>query len=55
MDFHHRDPASKETDWKVMRAWSWNRITNELDKCDLLCKVCHAERHWDEEEAEETG
>ena len=46
--FHHRNPAEKEFQIATMFAWSWARILQELDKCDLLCMNCHAERHFDE-------
>lgn len=44
-DFHHVDPAIKESDWKKLRIKAWNKIINELDKCDLLCSNCHRLRH----------
>jgi len=47
MVFHHRDPGEKEVDWKRLRRWSWDKVTAELDKCDLLCANCHHEEHWD--------
>ncbi len=45
LDFHHRDPLKKETE--IGRIWqrSWNRIKEELDKCDLVCSNCHREIH----------
>jgi len=48
--FHHRDPAEKEYQIATMFAWSWERIVQELDKCDLLCANCHAELHWKEDQ-----
>lgn len=47
MDFHHRDPKEKDVSWSKLRKRSWERITKELDKCDLLCNRCHAETHHD--------
>ena len=45
-DFHHRDPEQK--DFTVSgKSWSLDRLKKELDKCDLLCRNCHAEVHWD--------
>ena len=48
-DFHHRDPNEKELAPSRFRNTSWeknyNKITKELDKCDLLCKNCHAITH----------
>lgn len=50
MDFHHRDPSQKDfaigetrQGKKIVR--SWDALIPELDKCDLLCKNCHAEVH----------
>jgi len=46
-DFHHLDPADKDTDWQKLRQRSWIKITKELDKCILLCCNCHRIRHSD--------
>ena len=46
LDFHHRDPATKE--FKVSRGryqYSWERVRAEIAKCDLLCKECHRKKH----------
>jgi len=45
LEFHHRDPKTKDFDWTKMRLRSWKRIIEELDKCDLLCSNCHGEKH----------
>ena len=45
LEFHHKDPKQKEFDWKKLRQMSWDKVTNELDKCDILCSNCHRERH----------
>lgn len=44
-DFHHLNPDEKEVDWGKLRLKSWIKITNELDKCVLLCSNCHRIRH----------
>ncbi|MHA2279802.1 MAG: hypothetical protein ACXAC5_02790 [Promethearchaeota archaeon] len=45
-DFHHRDPASK--DFIIGGTTrSLKRLKEEADKCELLCKICHAVEHAD--------
>lgn len=44
-DFHHRDPAEKEFDWHKLKLKSPENMKKELDKCDLLCAICHRIRH----------
>jgi hypothetical protein len=41
LQFHHRDPAEKEGDFKKIRGMSPEKRKEELDKCDLLCANCH--------------
>lgn len=52
-DFHHRDPATKEFQISGQRQIGWLRLKKEVDKCDLLCKNCHAEIHDDPKKREE--
>lgn len=40
-EFHHRDPTTKDKDPSKLLSYSWKTITEELDKCDLLCANCH--------------
>lgn len=43
-DFHHRDPSQK--DFQIGGSTKgWQKIREELDKCDLLCANCHREHH----------
>lgn len=43
-DFHHTDPSKKDfTIGKSSKAF--DAIKSELDKCILLCAVCHRKRH----------
>ena len=44
LDFHHRDPSQKDFKVSAM-TWSWARIEAEVNKCDLLCAVCHRLAH----------
>lgn len=43
-DFHHIDPNTKEYDWHKLRLYGWERMKKELDKCALLCCMCHRRR-----------
>lgn len=45
-DFHHLNPDEKEVSWNKLRLRSWARITKELDKCALLCCMCHRIREY---------
>lgn len=45
LDFHHIDPATKDISFATWRTWSWKRVLEELPKCILLCKNCHAIVH----------
>lgn len=45
LDFHHRDPKQKAFHIHSNRIIN-TKAKNELDKCDLLCRNCHAEIHW---------
>lgn len=44
-EFHHRNPLEKDRDPSKMMQLSWERITTELDKCELLCANCHRLEH----------
>jgi transposase len=46
LDFHHKDPAKKDPNWRLMRNWTFERIKDELEKCLLVCRNCHAEIHY---------
>jgi hypothetical protein len=50
LHFHHRDANEKTIDVSIAvgRAWSKERILDEMAKCDVLCANCHAKHHWDE-------
>jgi hypothetical protein len=45
MNFHHRDPTQKDYQISEIRTKPWKDVVVELDKCDLLCRNCHAELH----------
>ena len=49
LDFHHKDPDKKIKALSAFNKLSWEKnkvvITEELDKCLLLCANCHREEH----------
>lgn len=45
-EFHHLDPETKDRDPSKMLSLSWERLTNELNKCQLLCANCHRLAHY---------
>jgi hypothetical protein len=49
LDFHHTDPMQKDINFKTSRHWGWERLKKELDKCEILCRNCHAEFHHPEQ------
>lgn len=46
-DFHHQNPKEKEFGIGG-KSFSYEKLKKEVDKCILLCKICHAELHWEE-------
>lgn len=47
LDFHHTDPNKKDFNISNKKLKTLDEfIKNELDKCKLLCAVCHREHHW---------
>lgn len=48
LQFHHRDPATKLFNISHCHTRSWESIKAELDKCDILCANCHAEKEYSE-------
>lgn len=48
LTFHHRDPSIKELrlDIRGLSNRSWNKILDEMNKCDLVCFNCHMEIHY---------
>lgn len=45
LEFHHRNTNEKEFSISEYSTLSWNKIKNEVEKCDLLCSNCHKELH----------
>ena len=46
-DFHHKDPNQKEFQPSAMNLANrkWEIVKSELDKCELLCALCHRKEH----------
>ena len=46
LEFHHSDPTQKEFGISSKGyTRSWDKVKEELDKCDLVCANCHREIH----------
>lgn len=54
LDFHHRDPKTKNFELGAFSG-SIDRLRAEVEKCDLLCAVCHRIRHALEDEKVSVG
>ena len=50
LDFHHRNPSDKDPNWRLMRSWTPSRVKKEVDKCQLVCRNCHSEIHYGEQD-----
>ena len=48
--FHHTDPTTKSfnIDARVCNGYKYERLLDEVSKCDLLCQNCHSELHHPE-------
>jgi len=44
-DFHHPN-NDKDTDFSNLRNKKWETIVKEIDKCVLMCSVCHRKEHF---------
>src|SRR5690349_6088749 len=47
LDFHHRNTQQKEFSLAhaAQRGMGWERIMDEIEKCDVLCANCHRIEH----------
>lgn len=45
MEFHHLDPTQKDMQISKMRNYSQSRLAEEVNKCVILCGICHPEAH----------
>ena len=44
-DFHHINHEEKENTVSKMTGYRWEKIKAEIDKCVMLCAVCHRKLH----------
>lgn len=44
-DFHHRGAKEFNISHAIGHHLSLDELKEELDKCDLLCAICHRKRH----------
>lgn len=42
--FDHIDPETKEYSIAKIMCHRWDKVKAELDKCQLLCKICNTEK-----------
>ena len=51
LEFHHIDPATKDDDVStIVKTRGRKIIWEEIAKCIVLCKNCHADFHYQEKE-----
>tara|TARA_R110002095_G_scaffold160117_1_gene138823 strand:+ start:112 stop:723 length:612 start_codon:yes stop_codon:yes gene_type:complete len=51
LEFHHLEPSGKDFTISHVKQTAWgSKITDELDKCALLCANCHREVHWEKKQ-----
>lgn len=46
LEFHHKEPEEKEFNISQWRKREIKLAIEEIKKCDVLCKNCHAEFHF---------
>lgn len=49
LQFHHIDMTQKEfqlSDVELTKNFTMDKLKTEVDKCQLLCANCHAEKHY---------
>lgn len=52
LDFHHRERETKDFDLSNAYGFlttKFEKVAREIEKCDILCRNCHATEHFDKE------
>jgi hypothetical protein len=44
-DFHHVNHEEKENQISKMAGYRWEKIQTEINKCVLICAICHRKLH----------
>lgn len=47
LDWHHKNPSEKKFNISKKRITpsNWKEIIEEIEKCSLLCPICHRKKH----------
>lgn len=45
LDLHHRNPSEKDLKISKVSSYCRERLLQELEKCDVLCAICHRLTH----------
>lgn len=57
LECHHINPLLKNKEMKLrpsyLHSYTWEEITEELDKCICLCSTCHSEIHYHMDECKD--
>jgi hypothetical protein len=49
LEFHHNDPNEKDFNIGGNHCRSFENLIKEVDKCTLLCSICHIEHHVEQD------
>ena len=46
LDLHHLKDKKKSISKMANKGWGWKTILKEIEKCQVLCRNCHANLHY---------
>jgi len=46
LEFHHTDGNKEGNPSELAAKWGWEKLKEELDKCEVLCSNCHRIEHY---------